>query len=412
MSRAELAEAVSEYLWRTTGTHSALDAHAIARYERGRVTWPSARYRAGLRAVLGVPTDAGLGFHAVRRRRGPTSKAETFSPNGAVRAEGSGMDSEDLLVLDAVETSVPRWVGAVEVEYVRATTRAVAMSENAFGGGLSYGAGLSQLRWSKQLLGARASDTVRRELFESVGNLGGVVAYSAFDAGMFEVADRSFRFALRCAERADSWELRANILAEMSRKATYLNDLDGALTLVEHAQVREDRLSRSTRAMLWTLRARTLALRGTFHAVEDNIVRADECFALRDPKYAPPWLCYYDEAEHYGSTGKALIPLAVDSRRPEVAASRLRRAVTMHDSRYRRSRVFSSIRLASLLLAVGDPAEAVSVGHQALPDAKRLRSARIATELAGLARVAGTHDQREDIAELRHEASAAASAAT
>ena len=38
MSRAELAESVNEYLWRTTKKHyTSLDARAIGRYERGEV---------------------------------------------------------------------------------------------------------------------------------------------------------------------------------------------------------------------------------------------------------------------------------------------------------------------------------------------------------------------------------------
>ncbi|MBB4930696.1 hypothetical protein F4561_001516 [Lipingzhangella halophila] len=38
MSRAELAEAVNEHLWRATGKRYGLGAHAIARYERGKIS--------------------------------------------------------------------------------------------------------------------------------------------------------------------------------------------------------------------------------------------------------------------------------------------------------------------------------------------------------------------------------------
>lgn len=73
MSRAELAEAVAKYLWRHTGRQHALDAHTIARYERGAITWPSAPYRTALRSVLGAATDADLGFRPARRRVPPTA---------------------------------------------------------------------------------------------------------------------------------------------------------------------------------------------------------------------------------------------------------------------------------------------------------------------------------------------------
>src|SRR5690625_3998188 len=80
MSRAELAEAVNDHLWRTTGKRHALDAHAIARYERGKVGWPSAPYRAGLKAVLGADCEIELEFQPTwrgRNRKTPASETAT-----------------------------------------------------------------------------------------------------------------------------------------------------------------------------------------------------------------------------------------------------------------------------------------------------------------------------------------------
>lgn len=67
MGRAELAEAVNRHLWEATRKRYELDAHSVARYERGYVRWPGAHYRSGLRGVLGVTTDAELGFYPSRR---------------------------------------------------------------------------------------------------------------------------------------------------------------------------------------------------------------------------------------------------------------------------------------------------------------------------------------------------------
>ncbi|MBE1876618.1 hypothetical protein [Myceligenerans pegani] len=67
MTRAELAEAVNQYVWSTTGQHCTLDAATLARYERGMVGWPGETYRTGLRAVLGAASDAELGFRPTRR---------------------------------------------------------------------------------------------------------------------------------------------------------------------------------------------------------------------------------------------------------------------------------------------------------------------------------------------------------
>ncbi|WP_406692768.1 hypothetical protein REH65_14265 [Saccharopolyspora sp. ID03-671] len=189
----------------------------------------------------------------------------------------------------------------------------------------------------------------------------------------------------------------------MTRKAAYLGNLDDALELIEFAQVRFDRLTATARAMLTTIRARLLALTGRYAEAQADVDRADAHFADHDPDADPPWLCYYDAAEHQGSTGKALIPIAQASGNPELAAGRLTAAVELQAADYPRSRTFSRVRLASLLMATGYPREAVPIGRQAVIDTAALRSQRLTTELHGLARSAAPHVQLSDVAELRHD---------
>ena len=69
MTRAELAQAVNQYVWNTSRKRICLDADTLSRYERGQIRWPSAAYREGLRAVLGVGADVDLGFHPTPRGR-------------------------------------------------------------------------------------------------------------------------------------------------------------------------------------------------------------------------------------------------------------------------------------------------------------------------------------------------------
>ncbi|PZF83377.1 hypothetical protein C1I92_12935 [Jiangella anatolica] len=383
MSRGELAEAVNEYLWRTTGRRYSLDAHTVARYERGAIGWPSAPYREALRAVLGVAKDADLGFHPTPRGRTTPSRAGRF------------------LAGISIDSPAPTRIGWADVEQVRAAVRAVAASENLFGGGLSCESGMAQLRWAARLLDARGSDEVRNAMHEAVGNLGGVVAYSAFDIAAYRAADQCFEFALWCADEGGSWALRANTLAEMSRKAAHLGDLDGALAMIESARSRPDRVSATARAMMSTLRARLLAVMGRPAEALADIERADAHFAERDPAGDPPWLCYYDAAEHEGSTGKALIPLALAGDRPEVAAPRLRTAIEAHRDDYPRSRAFSRIRLATLTMTAGDPREAAAIGRRAVAEAAPLRSRRLLAELGRLADAARPHTRVGDVADLR-----------
>lgn len=403
LSRAELADAVNEYLWRTTGERYNLDAHAIARYERGAISWPSAQYREALRAVLGVTKDSDLGFYPTPRGRSmrtqrPPSSRRPVDPLVPLDLDGG---HGGFLARIAIDSPVPTRIGWADVEHVRASTRAVAMSENLFGGGLSCEAGMAQLRWAARLLDAHGSGEIRNAMFEAVGNLSGVVAFSAFDIASYRAADQCFEFALWCADQGGSWPLRANTLSEMSRKAAHLGDLDGALSMIEFAQVRSDRVSATARAMMSTLRARLLAVTGRHAEALADVHRADAHFAAREPGDDPPWLCYYDEAEHEGSTGKALIPLALAGDRPEVAAPRLRAAILAHGDGYPRSRAFSRIRLATLTMTVGDPHEAAAIGRRAADEAAPLRSRRLVAELGRLSDAAGPHARLGEVAELR-----------
>lgn len=414
MTRAELADEVNTYLWDASGrtrTYS-LTEHTLGRYERGEIRWPNAAYRRGLRATLDVVSDTELGFWPTRRGNTASGSGSVTPAVGYRNLVDLGMAPTDFLAQITARTPVPKNVGWSEVEHVRAVTRAVAMSENLHGGGLSAEAGTSQLQWSGRLLEATASNDVRHAIFEAVGNLSSVVAFSAFDVADYRSADQCFHFALWCADRGGSWPLRANTLAEMSRKSAYLGDFDEALSLVEFAQVRSDRVSATAQAMMAALRACLLALLGRHQQARAEVDRADERFANRDPAADPPWLCYYDEAEHQGSTGRALIPVARATKRFELAAPRLATAVERYRDDYPRSRAFTRTRLAALMLESGDPHEAVPIARQAVADAQPLRSKRIVTELHGLARIAASHARISDVADLRHDIAGLALAST
>ena len=143
---------------------------------------------------------------------------------------------------------------------------------------------------------------MHRAVFEAVGNLAGVVGFIAFDIADHRAARRLFAAALRCAEDGRSWSLRAAVLADVARLHTALGEFDEALSAIEFAQVREDRLTGTARAVLGVVRAQILAAVGRRDHARAAVDRADEEFAQRDAGADPPWLSYYDDAEHAGST--------------------------------------------------------------------------------------------------------------
>ncbi|WP_228001076.1 hypothetical protein [Nocardia australiensis] len=112
-------------------------------------------------------------------------------------------------------------------------------------------------------------------------------------------------------------------------------------------------------------------------------------------------MCYYDTAEHLGSTGKALAIAAETFDSVEVAAPRLTDAINLHSSEYPRSHTFSQIRLATLTMKIGDPRQAVEIGMDSLTHSRGLYSTRIATELRGLATAASRHRRISEVRELR-----------
>ncbi|MEU7532097.1 XRE family transcriptional regulator [Saccharothrix sp. NPDC042600] len=287
------------------------------------------------------------------------------------------------LTFDDLRWDAPprRLVGRTEVEQVRLMTGALAASENLYGGGMAGEAGIAHLRWACRTLQARSAPTVRPRLLEAVGNLAAVVGFSAFDVGDHDTAARCFRVSLWCAEEGGSWELRAATLTDMARQAIHLGKLDEALSLVEFAQVRADRVTATARAATAVVRARVLALLGRHDEAAAEVGRADAHFAQRQVAADPPWLVYYDEAEHAGSSARALIPIALSRKRPGDAALRLSMAIDLHSDAYPRSRAFSTARLAALHMAVGDPHEAVVLGQRAVMFAANLHSKRMSEEL-------------------------------
>ncbi len=275
-------------------------------------------------------------------------------------------------------------VGRTDVEMVRTVTGSLAGAENALGGEVVTSAGLGQLQWASALLGAHSAPDVRRDLYESVGNLAGVVGFAAFDAGDLISAERCFGSALSCADEARSWTLRTCTLADLARVHEQAGDVDAALSAIEFAQVRSDRLPATARAMLCVRHARYLASVGRSFEALGEIEAGDSWFALREPAGDPPWLGYYDRAEHDGSVGRALMSAATVTGHLAEVRARLESAVRLQNDAYPRSLAFSRLRLACLLVTSGDPDEGAHIGDDALEGAMLLRSRRVTAEFGAL----------------------------
>ncbi|MEI5595934.1 helix-turn-helix transcriptional regulator [Streptomyces brasiliscabiei] len=307
------------------------------------------------------------------------------------------------LVAPAAPPELPKRIRPTELEQLRLIADGIHRWDNAQGGGGLVGDFASRsMEWAVQLLSVDCPPRLRQDLLGSVARLGIVVGATHFDAYAHDEARVAFKVASECAEEAGDWWLRAKTFSFLARQAIWLDDPDEGLTYAEKGLVRSDRLTPTIQAMLHSARARAF---GKMHDVQGTLASvgaADDAFAYSNPADDPPWMAYYDEAQHHGDTAHALWDLAIHADQdPGRAAERFTTAVAGHSDDYARSRGISRTKLASLVMAKGDPMQAIAIGHKALSDVGRLTSRRAGDDLKELRRFAAEHRTLEEAAHLR-----------
>lgn len=297
-------------------------------------------------------------------------------------------------------TPLPVQVTPVEINQIRDAASFFEGWDFAYGGGIVREAVMAQLRWSAALLDADCETSRRDDLFSAVGYLAHTCAFMAFDDLATDDAWHMWRLALACAEEATDWPLRATILSALARQAMWLGRFDDGLTLAELALVRADRLTTIEQAKLHATKARLLAAMKRPTATLAALEAADTCFAGTAPADVPPWMTYYDTAEHAGDTGHALADLALRDHRPDDARARLTTAIAGHTPEFARFEALCQAKVATLVMAVGDPHEAVQLGHAAIDRAGAIRSRRLDHYLGELAQQTDRHRTIIEVTEL------------
>jgi hypothetical protein len=211
-----------------------------------------------------------------------------------------------------------------------------------------------------------------------------------------------FRFALTCAEKAQDWSQRAEILSSMAKQEIWTGQPDDGLTLAEQALVRADRLTSTGRAVLHVDRGRALAKMRRVNETLTAIGTADDHFANATPDNDPPCIAHYNAARHALCTGQSLADLAILGHDPGEATDRLTAAAAWYTDTDNTSRAICLTKLASLTMATGDPLQAAAIGHAALDIAGTIRFRRAAEELRELARYAAPHQHLDEVVHLRH----------
>jgi transcriptional regulator with XRE-family HTH domain len=408
-----------------------IDRTTVARWERGETTpqpWMRLRLARALRISpeqldellaeadeVAPPETATYTRDQVLlmppERDGPVDRREFLTASAGAGA-GALAATPMLSLLANLEQTVPTEVRPEDIERVRSEARLFCSWSNAYGGGVVRQAVIAQLRYSARLLEARCPERLRPELFSAVGDLSGVCGFMAFDAYQFEDARRMFLFGLACAEEAGDWHLRARMYRNLAQQTTWRGDPDNGVTFTDMALVRPGRLTASELAWLHTARGRALADLGQTQEAFRAIGQADQAFIAREPGDDPPWMGFYDEAEHAASTGYCLFPLALHGTATDEAVRHLRAAIDGYGTGYVRSKAAVGVKLATLLLAVGDPHEGLALGSQAVDTVSGLQSPRITDQLRQLRQAARRHEAIPDARDLEQRVTELVGAAT
>jgi hypothetical protein len=404
LSRQELAELVNAWIWEHHQKRMGASANYISQLECGKIRWPGKLYREAFRAIFGVSTDAALGF--VNTRRAVVRLKHVDRQKFLRTSRDLGVLAALGAVAELLETSeptpIPRRVGATDIEQTRTAAEVFSSWDFTYGGGLARDAVMGQLRYSAGLLDAICPDRLRPELFSAVGALANEAGWMAFDVYAHDDARRVFSFALACAEQADDWHLRAEVLDCMALQEIRIGRPDEGLTRAEQALVRADRLTETGQSMLHTTRARALAKMRRVNETLTAIGTAEDHFAHSTPVTDPPFMGYWNAAFLAGNTGQALFELAMLGHNLAQATDRLTAAAAGHTAGHARSRAICQAKLASLIMATADPLQAAALGHAALDAAGSLRSRRVTDDLRELARYAAPRQHLDEVAHLRH----------
>jgi hypothetical protein len=411
MSRRELAEAAARWLRQSTGRVVALDAHYVAKLERGVVARPSQHYRAALCAVLGVAADADLGFTPSRPRGTPLAR------RAGITVAGPEGHAEEVLMSAANESSdFLAWaestnVGELTIEQMHAEVWRIAHSYLKTPTMPLFSRTKALRDRAFTLLTGHQDPRHTRELYAAAGWSLTVLSWISVDLGRADAAEDHARTAWMCAERADHNALRAWVRATQHTAAFWQADYTSA------AQYAADGLSftgtGSAELFLSSALALDLACAGDADRATSALRRAQrvaETTVRGQDEMAGPLTCTVDRAGSLWSDTELALGQAEDALRLADRAVAAFEA-TPEERRNRGSERMTRLQQVKAHLVLGDLAEAEEALRPVLDTAAahRVRPlVRRVSEVGVMAAQAGTTDPvakriRGAVADFRRE---------
>lgn len=347
MSRRELAEAVNRWLWVTTATRYELDAHSIGRWERGAVRWPGAHYRAALRGVLNVETDADLGFR----------------PVGTTAAELAPLQPPPVTTTEPwrlADTLTRASIDGTALEHMAWAVSSLAQRYPSTPPHELWPTVSGLITRLNDALSHPQPQGVRRQAVILLGVLSGIAGGLWVDFSRRDQATAYFDVAELAAREAESPDLAAWALATRSVDAFAAGDSHTAVTLLTRAEHEATGSGPRRKAWVCALRARATAAHGD-HATSARALEAAyrHAEAITEP---PSGTEFFDLPRLDGVAGTTYLLLRDTAQaRPLLMGALQRRAP--EDVK---GRALLGLDLAECALVEGDPAEAERAAVAAL----------------------------------------------
>ncbi len=361
MTRRELADAVNDHVFRVTNKPGAVDERHVGKWERGETTWPRKHYRAALRAVLNVATDAELGF--VRHRQSTDDEdvnRKQFIQGALVIGTGAALSNAAPTEAELIETLGGPTTHFRRMESSVASDRLAPAVEAHLN--LVAGVVRDRLRTSNG--------------FRTLSEIAGLAAWLAADRGDDAMARRHYIEAIRYAERTHHPLLVSYMTASLGHYAVETGDGRAGLTLLHRAAAQLGaEAPDSASAWLASLLAVAHASTGDRNGALAALQRAERLAERQHGEPQWPWVFVFDGTKAARYQASTLARLG-DHRAAKVAFAAAAPALLAE-----KPRALVQVEHAYVLARSGDIEAGCALAAQALTIGLAFHSERI-TRLA------------------------------
>jgi len=311
---------------------------------------------------------------------------------------------DDLAMAPRVLPAPPR-VELATVETLRSLTTQLRAVDARNGGGSCQGAILAQVSWADALLRADCTDSVRTELSSAAAELKTLAGWAAHDLGKRHSteATRLLTQALDLTTRAGNTAQAAIVLYHLGRVPLDNDDPAEALHSFGLGQILAQRArDPQALALLHAHQALAHAQLGDAGEAMNSLRRAEDEFTNGTPASSGPgYLKFFDAAALDTAAARVHSALGLaNSVHRDQAIGRLQRACAEAPPERRRQLAFNRAWLAASLIAAGDFDGGAQAAHEAIDEARALRSPRLVAHFGPLSGQAANHQTRSDMASV------------